>query len=454
MKLKALDLLRTIIWEIVNFIYTIIDTLFDILKSLNAYNIIDSIANNSIFSNFYTGIIAISLTTLGLFIVWRFVIKILEPDVGLSTYQIFLETIKCGLLILLSTFLFAEVSLFSIKLSGFTGNIFDSSNISISSNMLSMYIDYSPGYKESDDFKNEDIKEYLNDGTFNGKEMYNDKYTTSKRWLLPDKKDYKYKINWILAILIGGFFLYSLFFSGMMLARRQIEFLFLFAISPIVFATSIGNKQRRGAVVEQLVSLMLQGAVVLLIISLTALVMQQIQSTTFFDNNLKDVLIKSILYIGCGSFLLTGSQVVNKFIGGNVSANSGREQLMSMMGYGNTLASTSSIVGGATSGVSQFGLGAAAGLVGKIGGNKAITKAGDSISKFGNKLTTTSRESDNSFKNNIGNSIEKFGTKISLMTPSNIGKNLRMNGRQNITNTLGRVVPNNLYIKRYKGRGD
>jgi hypothetical protein len=28
------------------------------------------------------------------------------------------------------------------------------------------------------------------------------------------------------------------------------------------------------------------------------------------------------MYIGCGSFLLTGSQVVNKFIGGNVSANS------------------------------------------------------------------------------------------------------------------------------------
>ena len=60
----------------------------------------------------------------------------------------------------------------------------------------------------------------------------------------------------VIAIIIGGFFLYALFFSGMMLARRQLEFLFLFVISPVVFATSIGNKQRRSAVIEQLVSLM------------------------------------------------------------------------------------------------------------------------------------------------------------------------------------------------------
>ena len=48
--------------------------------------------------------------------------------------------------------------------------------------------------------------------------------------------------------------------------------------------------QRRGAVFEQLVSLILQGAVVMLIISLTAILMQAIQSTTFFeDSNIKDI---------------------------------------------------------------------------------------------------------------------------------------------------------------------
>lgn len=72
----------------------------------------------------------------------------------------------------------------------------------------------------------------------------------------------------------------------MMLARRQIEFLFLFLISPIVFATSIGNKQRRSAVIEQLVSLIFQALVVMIIISITVLVMMAINNTTFFENSI------------------------------------------------------------------------------------------------------------------------------------------------------------------------
>mgnify|MGYP007107915684 CR=1 FL=1 len=61
MLLKALDLLRRLGWGIINFIYNLIDTLFDVLKSLNAYNIIDSVADNSLFSNFHKGIIAIAI---------------------------------------------------------------------------------------------------------------------------------------------------------------------------------------------------------------------------------------------------------------------------------------------------------------------------------------------------------------------------------------------------------
>ena len=37
MLLKALDLLRRLGWGIINFIYNLIDTLFDVLKSLNAF---------------------------------------------------------------------------------------------------------------------------------------------------------------------------------------------------------------------------------------------------------------------------------------------------------------------------------------------------------------------------------------------------------------------------------
>ena len=207
--------------------------------------------------------------------------------------------------------------------------------------MLTQYITYTDSYKVSDEFKNENISAYIKNDNFTNKKMYNDKFVTNARWILPDEEEYKYSINWIMAIIVGGFFLYALFFSGMMLARRQIEFLFLFVVSPIILATSIGNKERRSALYQQLVSLILQDAVVMLIIGLTAILMKSIQATTFFNNSpVKDMVIKSILYIGCGSFLLTGSQVVNRFIGGNVSANSGREQMMSLMGFGQSLSQT------------------------------------------------------------------------------------------------------------------
>lgn len=385
---KALDLLRTLGWYIVDFIYSLIDSLFDVLKSLNAFDIVNSIAKNSIFSNFYTGVIAIALTLLGLFTITRFIKKVLNPDEEMPAGKIYKEVAICGILIIMSTFLFAQASTFSIKLAGFTGSIFEQNNISLSDSMLTMYIDYSEGYKATDDFKNEDISKYIKNDKFTKKKMYNDKYVTDDKWILPDEEDYKYSINWIMAILVGGFFLYSLFFSGMMLARRQIEFLFLFTISPIIFATSVGNKERRSAVFQQLVSLILQGAVIMLIITLTALIMQQINDTTFFTNTFKDILIKTILYIGCGSFLLTGSQVVNRFIGGNVSANSGREQLMAMMGFGQSMGAVASVGGLATAGAGLLGAGATlkgASAMGSVG-NTAMQKIGNAMSSFGSKI--------------------------------------------------------------------
>ena len=58
------------------------------------------------------------------------------------------------------------------------------------------------------------------------------------------------------------------------------------------------------------------GAVVMMIIGITVIVMQAINSTTFFsDSNFKDMALKSLMFVGCGTFLLTGSQVVNRFIG-------------------------------------------------------------------------------------------------------------------------------------------
>jgi hypothetical protein len=470
MLLKALDLLRTLGWGIIHFIYSLIDSLFDILKGLNAFDIINSVSGDNNFVIFQKSVIAIAVTLLGLFAITRFVKKIIDPDESLSSEGIVKEIIKCGILIIMSTFLFVQASTFSIKLAGFTSNIFSSGGTTLSASMETMFIDYSDGYKDSDEFKGEDIAKNVKNGNFDGKKMYNDKYVTSSRWILPDEKDYKYSINWIMAIIVGGFFLYSLFFCGMMLARRQIEFLFLFVISPIVFATSIGNKERRNAVVQQLVSLMLQGAVIMLIISLTAIVMGQINETTFFSNSFKDIVIKSIMYIGCGSFLLTGSQVVNRFIGGNVSANSGREQLMAMMGFGQAMGGIATTGGLAAAGAGLMGAGAIVKGTSKVGGvgNSALGKVGQAVSNFGSKIG-----GDGSSYGGIGsnlkmvgdymqassnlrrNNVDSKGQAHSQSRLSRFGSGMMNAGSNAMASAMQSIAPTRtMYRRRYRGRDE
>jgi len=464
---KALDLLRTLGWYVVNFIYTLIDKLFEVLKSLNAYDIVDSISDNTIFSNFHTGVVVVAITLLGLFAITRFIKKVISPDEEMPAGKIYKEIAICGVLIVMATFLFSQASIFSIKMAGWTSSVFEENKMTLSSSMLSMYVTHSDGYKESDEFKNENILNNIKNGTFNSKKMYNDKYVTSARWILPDIEEYKYDINWIMSVIVGGFFLYSLFFSGMMLARRQIEFLFLFVISPIVFATSIGNKNRRSAVIEQLVSLMLQGAVIMLIITLTALVMNEINSTIFFPNSFsQDILIKSILYIGCGSFLLTGSQVVNRFIGGNVSANSGREQMMAMMGFGQSMGATAAAGALGVTGGALVGTGAL--LKGTSGaasfGNKVLQKAGGVISSFGGSIGKSGNESISG----IGKSIQDFGSHMSASALaranpvgpdgnktlnkgqklSRFGSNMMSSGKESLTTAVDTILPSGMVRRR------
>jgi hypothetical protein len=470
MLLKALDLLRTLGWGIIHFIYSLIDSLFDILKGLNAFDIINSVSGDNNFVTFQKSVIAIAVTLLGLFAITRFAKKIIDPDESMSSEGIVKEIIKCGILIIMSTFLFVQASTFSIKLAGFTSNIFSSGGTTLSASMETMFIDYSDGYKDSDEFKGEDIAKNVKNGNFDGKKMYNDKYVTSSRWILPDEKDYKYSINWIMAIIVGGFFLYSLFFCGMMLARRQIEFLFLFVISPIVFATSIGNKERRNAVVQQLVSLMLQGAVIMLIISLTAIVMGQINETTFFSNAFKDIVIKSIMYIGCGSFLLTGSQVVNRFIGGNVSANSGREQLMAMMGFGQAMGGIATTGGLAAAGAGLMGAGAIVKGTSKVGGvgNSALGKVGQAVSNFGSKIG-----GDGASYGGIGsnlkmvgdymqassnlrrNNVDSKGQAHSQSRLSRFGSGMMNAGSNAMASAMQSIAPTRtMYRRRYRGRDE
>lgn len=457
MMTKVFDLLRSLGWYIIHFIYDLIDGLLEIIKKLNAFDIINSLSNNQTFKNFYTGVMAIAVTLFALFIIWKFVNKLLDPDEETTFKNIIMEIVKCGTLIMMSTFLFVQVSNFSITLSNYTGNIFESStNTKMSDTMLTMFISYRDGYKNSDKFdEKKSIDQLVSSGKFNDDELYISKYVTKSRIILSDEKDYKYDINWIMAILCGGFFLYSLFFAGIMLGRRQIEFLFLFSIAPIVFATSVGNKQRRGAVIEQLVSLALQSAVVMIIVSLTVMVMQEINDTTFFTNTFMNLTTKSLLYLGCATFIMTGSQVINRFIGSNVSSASGREQLMSLMGYGK-MAGIGATVG--TGAVLGGGLLATGGLMkaGKVVGSQTLSKAGIAIGSMGvNNDSGQSPTRMQRFANAMGTKMYMTGQKMGRNPASNkfSASDAFINaGASSLNSTVRKVMPRASYNASYYRR--
>ena len=458
MMTKVFDLLRSLGWYLTSFIYDLIDGLLQIIKELNAFDIINSLSNNQTFINFYNGAMAIAVTLFALFIVWRFVNKLLDPDEETTFKMIIMEAIKCGTLIMLSTFLFVQVSNFSITLSNYTGNIFETtSNSKMSDSMLTMFISYRDGYKNSEKFdESKSISELVSSGSFDNDELYLSKYVTKSRVIIKKKKDYKYEINWIMAVLSGGFFLYSLFFAGIMLGRRQIEFLFLFSIAPIIFATSVCNKQRRGAVIEQLVSLALQSAVVMLIVSLTVMVMQEISVTTFFNNSFMNITTKALLYLGCATFIMTGSQVINRFIGSNVSAASGREQLMSLMGYGKMAGIGATIGAGATLGGALLGTGVAM-KGGKAVGSHALSQAGLALGVMG-AVDPSSGQTPNRmqrFASAMGTRMYMAGQKMGSKPSGNkfSASDAFVNaGASSLHNTVRRVMPRASYNTSYYRR--
>jgi len=152
--------------------------------------------------------------------------------------------------------------------------------------------------------------------------------------------------------------------------------------------------------------------------------------------------LKSIMFIGCATFLITGSQVINRFIGSNVSANSGREQLMSLMSFSNTFTSATHIATTASVGAGAFGLGVASSVAGKAGGNTLVSNIGSTIQNFGNKVSSGgNNQKSNYFRNNVGNVIEKFGSSVKTNTPSNIGKNMRTIGKENMSDAVSSIIP-------------
>ena len=66
MMMKVFDLLRSLGWYLIHFIYDLIDALLQIIKKLNAFDIINSLSNNQAFKSFYAGVMAIAVTLFAL----------------------------------------------------------------------------------------------------------------------------------------------------------------------------------------------------------------------------------------------------------------------------------------------------------------------------------------------------------------------------------------------------
>ena len=130
---------------------------------------------------------------------------------------------------------------------------------------------------------------------------------------------------------------------------------------------------------------------------------------------------------------------------------------MSLMSYGHAMSSATHIGSSAITGAGAFGLGVGASAVGKLGGNKLVSKVGGAISKFGSNLKNNSSSASNPIASKvgsgIGNTIEKFGSHVKNSTPSNIGKNLRSHGRENMGEAVRSIMPQrNMYRNRYRTR--
>ena len=69
------------------------------------------------------------------------------------------------------------------------------------------------------------------------------------------------------------------------------------------------------------------------------------------------------------------------------------------------------------------------------------------------KLILCSSINDKEIRNEVIKTIEKFGGKVKNSTPSNLGKSMRMRGRENMGEAVSSIMPQrNMYRRRYRSR--
>ena len=399
-KYSVLDILRGLGMGIVNIIFKTIDVLYDVAHSINSLNFIEMLKNvdNSPFTKIFNAFFILAFALLFLFSVWKLTFRILDADSNEQPlFELVKEIVKCGFLIFSVYLIFNTTINLGIGLSNAIYNNFNANNSTIGDKMKTSYLSINESCYKVDggdkvDSKNvKDLQDKLSgySNTSSAKTMKdfeklirNDTITASdvsdsgafsfrcniyKPGIWNDSEDYAFNYNFLFGIVIGAIFLFAVGFSVLMLGRRQLELAFLMVISPLVIATSVGRREQRFALYQQLASLVLQAGAIMLLIGLTSIMFNAIQNSADINklNYFTKIVAQSVLYLGCAMMLMTGCTSLNRFIGDNVSANSGRDMMMAMRGLGGGMMATAGVgIGavGAAAGVAKGGIKAGKGI--------------------------------------------------------------------------------------------
>ena len=440
-KYSVLDILRGLGMGIINIVFKTIDVLYDVAHSINSLNFIEMLKNvdNSPFTKIFNAFFILAFALLFLFAVWKLTFRILDADSNEQPlFELVKEIVKCGFLIFSVYLIFSTTINLGINLSNAIYNNFNISNSTIGDKMKTSYLSINEAcYKVSGgdkvDAKNvKDLKDkldgYSNTSSANTmadfeKLIRNDTITASnvsdsgafsfrcniyKPGIWNDSEDYAFNYNFLFGIIIGAIFLFAVGFSVLMLGKRQLELAFLMVISPLVIATSVGRKEQRSALYQQLASLVLQAGAIMLLIGLISIMFNAIQNSADINklNYFTKVVAQSVLYLGCAMMLMTGCTSLNRFIGENVSANSGRDMMMAMRGLGGGLATAT-------------GLG-----IGAVGATAGVAKGGFKIGKGIGQLAKGGVQTTKGMYHGIASVNPKMNSSVSKKMNDKVGKGL------------------------------
>ena len=407
-----LDILRGLGIGIVNIIFKTIDVLYDVAHSINSLNFIQMLKNidNSPFTKIFNAFFILAFAVLFLFSVWKLTFRILDADSNdQPLFELVKEIIKCGFLIFSVFLIFNTTINIGVNLSNAIYNNFNTKNSTIGDKMKTAYLsvnescykvsggdsvdsknvkglqDKLQGYADTSSAKTmKDFESLIRNETVTASDVsdsgaFSYRCGIYKPGIWNDSEDYAFNYNFLFGIVIGAVFLFSVGFAVLMLGRRQLELAFLMVISPLVIATSVGRKEQRSALYQQLASLVLQAGAMMLLIGLTSIMFNAIQNSADINrlNYFTKVVAQSVLYLGCAMMLMTGCTSLNRFIGENVSANSGRDMMMAMRGLGGGIATATGL------GIGAIGAG--------VSTAKGMAKAGKGIGQLAKGAGQTAR---------------------------------------------------------------